>query len=105
MDDNNIISDPLDNNKMDLVDDFSATKGTPSNLSKGKGTDTYENISDSESEEANLDKFIHKSQQEEWRKLIDTVKFSADVPISTLKGKSKNEKIQNLINKIHGNTN
>lgn len=104
----NIISDPDIDNNMDLIDDLKNNNDINNDINqhdKEKDIDTTPNNSNSMSNEDNFDRFIQSSQQEEWLKQVNTVKFSAGVPIATLKGLSKNKKIQNLINKINNNTN
>lgn len=94
-DDENIIPNPEQGNNIELVDDLIPIDDT----SKGKDIENYNNTSDQDSD-SEYEKYIHVSQQEEWRRQLNTVKFSVGISLSVAKGTTCNAKIQTIIDKL-----
>lgn len=89
-----IIPDPEQTDNMELTDDL---KKNDTN-EKGKNKEHKEDLSASKSD---IEWYIHPFQRKEQRRQVDTVKFSADVPLLVMKGKSQNIKIQTFIDKLN----
>lgn len=89
-----IVPDPEKMNNMDLTNDITPTK--VQEKEKQKENNEAPSVIDSDDE-----KYIHSSQKEEWYLQVDTVKFSAGVPLSVLKGTIRNTKIQSTIDKLN----